>query len=137
MEILYHGSSINGIQVLKPCSKMQGTDKQAVYLTGSIPYALVYIWDQKKTGINQKWITCGLKNGIIYYEEQFPDQLRAFYEGVEGYLYTVEISDSFRPISNRENMYFSLDPVPVKIKYISRMCIRNFANSRSRVHSGS
>ena len=116
MDILYHGSSTNGIQVLQPRSKMHNSAKQTVYLTGSIPYALVYIWDQQKTGTNQKWVTCGLKNRIVYYEEQFPDQLRAFYEGVEGYLYTVEKSDSISPVSNRENMYFSSDPVPVKNK---------------------
>lgn len=120
MDFLYHGSSTQGINVLKPLSKLHGSDQKAVYLTKNIPYALVYIWDSIKIGICQKWVTCGLKNGIVYYEEQFPNQLQTFYEGVEGYLYTVPKKITIHPIENREQMYFSLNPVAVtKQIYIS------------------
>lgn len=114
MEFLYHGSSVSGIQALQPHSRLHGSDEQVVYLSGSIPYALVYIWNQKKTGTRQKWVTCWLKNGIVYYEEQFPGQLRAFYEGTAGYLYTVQKSDLFHSVSNRELMYFSSESVSVE-----------------------
>lgn len=87
MDFLYHGSSPQGINVLKPLSKLHGSNQKAVYLTENIPHALVYIWDSIKIGTCQKWVTCGLKNGIVYYEEQFPNQLQTFYEGVEGYIY--------------------------------------------------
>lgn len=115
-ETLYHGSSVSDIDVLMPRSALHLSNERVVYLTSSIPYALVYIWDQHKTGSSKKWVTCWQSKGITYYEEQFPGQLRAFYEGVEGYLYTVGKSASFHPVSNRENMYFSLDPVAVEHK---------------------
>lgn len=116
MDFLYHGSSAQGINVLEPLSNLHGSNKKAVYLTGNIPYALVYIWDPIKTSTSQKWVTCGLKNGIVYYEEQFPNQLKAFYEGVEGYLYAVPKDSTIQPVENREQMYFSLNPIAVTEK---------------------
>ena len=58
-------------------------------------------------------MTCGLNNGIVTYEEQFPDQLKAFYGGVSGYLYTADPGGSIQPIDNREDMYSSRNAVPV------------------------
>ncbi len=64
-------------------SKLHNSNQKVIYLTSNLAYALVYIWDSIKIGTKQKWITCGVKNGIVCYEEQFPAQLREFYEGVE------------------------------------------------------
>ncbi len=112
-DFLYHGSSAQGIDILKPIFKLHNSDKKVIYLTSNLPYALVYIWDSIKTGTNQKWVTCGLKNGIVYYEEQFPNQLKEFYEGVEGYIYAVPKGDTIQGVEKREQMYFSTNPLSV------------------------
>lgn len=107
-ETLYHGSSVSDIDVLVPRSALHLSNERVVYLTSSIPYALVYIWDQQKTGSSKKWVTCWQSKGITYYEEQFPGQLRAFYEGVEGpsvtlwffcFVYVEIIDNKFVPIA--------------------------------------
>ncbi len=54
-----------------------------------------------------KYVTGWMKNGIAYYEEQFPDQLRTFYQGVSGYLYRIADRDDIKPVDDRENMYYS------------------------------
>ena len=111
---LYHGSSVQGINTLNPISKLHNSDNKVVYLTSNVPYALVYIWDSIKTGTNQKWVTCGLKRGIVYYEEQFPNQLKELYEGVSGYLYVVPKDSTVQTVENREEMYFSTNPIAVR-----------------------
>lgn len=40
--------------VLEPFSTLYGTDKKVVYLTGSIPYALVYIWDGNHNNLRKE-----------------------------------------------------------------------------------
>lgn len=126
----YHGTSIPNIKTLEPRSHCHRTAQSTVgepcsekvlYLTSSIPYALVYIWDHKKTGTHAKWVTCGIQDGVVFYEEQFPNQLLAFYQGVSGYLYEVEaeISEtrshiSVSPLPNREEIYISYNPLPVQ-----------------------
>ena len=112
---LYHGSKVADIRSLEPRSKLHGSpEEKVVYLSGSIPYALVYIWDSEKTGYSGKWVTCALKSGVVHYEEMFPDQLKAFYEGVSGYLYFVEqTSEMERMPESHEDMFYSKKPVPV------------------------
>ncbi len=112
-DFLYHGSSVQGIEILNPISKLHNSDQKVIYLTSNLAFALVYIWDSIKTGTKQKWITCGVKNGIVYYEEQFPDQLREFYEGVEGYVYTAPKVDTIQCVEKREQMYFSTKPLSI------------------------
>lgn len=90
MEYLYHGSHVAGIKELKAQSKLHGTDKTIVYLTDNIPYALLYIWDAKHNGMSNKHVTAWVKEGITYYEEQFPAQLKCLYSGVSGWLYRIE-----------------------------------------------
>ena len=61
-----------------------------------------------------------IKNGIVYYEEQFEGQLEAFYKGVSGYVYCAEYREHFKPVENRESMYFSeIDSTVFKTIYIS------------------
>lgn len=113
MDYMYHGSNIAGITFLEPRSPLHGTDKKVVYLTGSIPYALVYIWDPKHTGYDRKHVTAWLKNGIANYEEQFPDQLELFYRNVSGYLYCIQNSKDCQSVGNRESMFYSEGKVPI------------------------
>lgn len=105
MPKLYHASSVSDIQTLKALSNLHGSDgEKVVYLTESLPYSLFYIWDAAH---NKKHVTCWLKDGIVYYEEQFPGQLRAFYKGVSGYVYVLDSCKDFEPMPNRESMWFS------------------------------
>lgn len=80
MNLLYHGSTISGLAALRPDAK------GAVFLTPNSTYALFYIRDRE---IN--WVTCAVgTDGIVRYEEQFPNQLRTIYGGIGGYIYACE-----------------------------------------------
>lgn len=111
---LYHGSHIAGIRCLLPNSPLHGTkDQMVTYLTANLPYALFYIWDAQHNHTNYKYVTCGIKNGVVIYEEQFPNQLSRFYQGVRGYLYCMDNSATVYPVEHREDMYYSSNPVSV------------------------
>lgn len=107
MNYLYHGSNVAGITALEPRSLLHNSDKKVVYLTGNIPFALIYIWDVKHTGYDRKYVTGWLRDGIANYEEQFPDQLELFYKNVSGYLYYIQNSIDFQPVDDRESMFYS------------------------------
>lgn len=111
--LLYHGSAVSGLTELQPLSTLHGKDQKVVYLSSCIPYVLLYIWDKAKTGYSQKWVTGWIKDGITYYEEQFPGQLKAFYDGVPGYIYSVLANDDTGTVQQRENMLYCNSPVPV------------------------
>jgi hypothetical protein len=118
-EYLYHGSNYSGITELEARSKLHNTDKKVVYLTDNIPYALYYIWDEKHNGYSGKHVTGWIKNGVAYYEEQFPDQLKSFYKGVSGYLYYISKGSDIQSVEDRECMYYSLESTVVaKVDYI-------------------
>ena len=110
--ILYHGSATPGIDTLKPLSKLHSDGSPVLYLTGNIPYALFYIWDASRTGSNYKFITCGIRDGIVTYEEQFPEQMQTLYQGAKGYLYVTQTGHA-EPILDRESMYFSREQLPI------------------------
>lgn len=111
---LYHGSYQAGIQTLNAVSFLHGdSERKVVYLTDSIPYALFYIWDSEHNKRIRKYVTCSVKEGIVYYEEQFPAQLTAFYDGVEGYVYQIKSKRTFLKVENCESVWFSCDNVAV------------------------
>lgn len=113
-DYIFHGSHEPDLEILKPLSVLHGEEnKKVLYLTDNIPYAIVYIWSSEKTGYG-KWVTSWLKDGVTYYEEQFPDQLKAFYEGVSGYLYCVNSSDSILTMPNREGLFYSTKSIAVE-----------------------
>lgn len=108
MNYLYHGSVIANIHIIKAESTLHGTDNTKVfYLTDNLPYSLFYIWDSSHNIKRNKHVTAWIKDGIVYYEEQFEGQLKAFYKGVSGYVYCVESNENFKPVENRESMWFS------------------------------
>ena len=113
MKHYYHGSSIGGITQLKACSNLHITGQKVVYLTDNAPYALFYIWDPAHNGCSVKHVTGWTKNGIAYYEEQFPDQLKTFYQGVSGYVYCISDSENIQAVENRKNMYYCIGDVAV------------------------
>ena len=111
MRNFYHGSDIPGIMQLEARSKLHNSEEMVVYLTDNIPYALYYIWDAKRNEYDGKYVTGWIKNEVAYYEEQFPDQLKTFYQGVSGYLYRIADREDIRQVENRENMYYSTERV--------------------------
>lgn len=113
MDFLYHGSITPGIIALEARSRLHGTDQMVVYLTDSIPYALFYIWDSERTGSNQKHVTGGFRGGQAFYEEQFPDQLRVFYQGVSGYLYRIRHTEAAQAMENRDGLFWQEGNVAV------------------------
>ncbi len=118
-ESLYHGSSVGDIAALEPRSLLHGTDRRVCYLTDSLAYAMVYIWDAARHQTAQKWVTCGFREGVPLYEEQFPDQLRTFYRGVRGFVYEVERSSDLERVENRPGLFYSDHPVkPVKVRTV-------------------
>lgn len=117
---LYHGSVYSGITELESRSILHNTDRKVVYLTDNIPYALFYIWDENHNDYSGKHITGWIKNGVAYYEEQFPDQLKTFYKGVSGYLYYIAQNSHIQFVENRECLYYCLeDTVVDEVDYIS------------------
>ena len=111
--LIYHGSAIPFLTELQPLSRLHNTEKNVVYLSSSIPYVLLYIWDSEKMQSSRKYVTGWLKDGITCYEEQFPGQLKAFYEGVRGYVYSVAQNDDMKFGQQREGMFYSELPVSV------------------------
>lgn len=119
MEYLYHGSAIAGIGALEPRSRLHGTERRVVYLTDNLPCALFYIWDGARIGYQEKHVTGGIRNGIAFYEEQFPNQLETFYGGVSGYLYHIPKTPAVRPLDGREGLYYVGETVaPAKAELI-------------------
>lgn len=117
MKYLYHGSAVPGIEALEARSILHGTDRRIVYLTDSIPYALLYIWDEGRTGSPVKHVTGWVKDGAAHYEEQFPHQLRRFYEGVSGWLYRTPRGDA-RAVEGREGLLYLEGDAPVEAEYV-------------------
>lgn len=113
MEYLYHGSAVAGITTLATRSLLHNSDKKVVYLTGSLPFALVYIWDGRHNHYDRKHVSGGIRNGTAFYEEWFPDQLKVFYKNVSGYVYCVRNCTDFQPVENRGNMLYSEHDVSV------------------------
>ncbi len=113
MKYFYHGSYISGISQLKANSKLHNSEENVVYLTDSIPYALLYIWDAKHNDCNGKHVTAWVKNGVTYYEEQFPDQLKTFYQDVMGSLYFIADDPNIKPMEHRDNFFYCSTDVSV------------------------
>ena len=113
MKYFYHGSFCAGIEQLDARSRLHNTDKKVVYLTDNIPYALFYIWDEQRNEYSGKYVTGWMRDGVAWYEEQFPEQLKTFYKGVSGYLYCIADDSNMKAVEDRENMFYSTDNVKV------------------------
>lgn len=84
----YHCSPVSGLTLLQP-HKPQAFDKPAsVYLTTSLPMALMY-------SIRNFEYTYGYtKDGRIYFEEYFPNALEVLYRGNRASLYLCTPADT-------------------------------------------
>lgn len=82
---LYHGSTVSGLEVLRPVSR-DAQGRPVLFLTDSFPYSLFYLRDREID-----FVTCGVgQDGIVRYDEKFPDQLKRMYQGRAGYVYETE-----------------------------------------------
>lgn len=97
----FHGSVTEGIKELHAVSKDHTSSDKAVYLTNNRAYALFYIWDSKN---EYKYITGGVRNGVVFYEEWFPNQLFELYHGVTGFIYHCTCDAKCKVTSMREGV---------------------------------
>lgn len=87
--MLYHGTNISGLQVIKANSKSHATGESVVYFTEDRCYALVCC----RNRVNN-FVTMGLSpDGRQHYYERFPKQLETLYGGKQGYLYLLTAAD--------------------------------------------
>ena len=87
--MLYHGTSIGGLEIIRANSKSHTTGKPVAYFAEDRCYALVCCRSR-----NENFVTMGPdKNGKQHYFERFPDQLRVLYGGKRGYLYILDSTD--------------------------------------------
>lgn len=87
--MLYHGTPIGGLNIIKANAKSHTTGKKVAYFTEDRCYALVCCRNQ-----SENFVTMGLrKDGKQHYFERFPNQLQTLYGGKRGYLYLLESTD--------------------------------------------
>ena len=111
MERLYHGSFFPDIHKLDAVSKNHDNEEEkVVYMTTNRAYSLFYIWNAEHNGI-KKWITSWIRDGIVGYHEQFPGQLKSFYNGVSGFIYYCSKNDNWIPASKPDTWMCSHDVV--------------------------
>ncbi len=95
----YHASPIKGIKVLEPRVSNHGIP--LIYFSKKRENVLVYLSNAvekycretgfQHTGKWQKWASYGFrKDRIQCIDEYYPDALRDTYQGVSGYIYSVE-----------------------------------------------
>ena len=109
--IAYHGSTVQGLSVLKPfANPTSNLDYAAVYLTSYKPLAAIYIWNKP-----YKWMNYGFADdGVPIYTESFPNALREFYEGVSGAIYTCGGDFEYDPNAKIKIAVVSKNDVTVK-----------------------
>jgi len=112
----YHGSPISGIKELGTRSTTHDKTKSyAVYLTPNRAYALFYIRDLEINHVT----CCVTTEGYIRYYEQFPDQLKKLYQGINGYLYICNQESHFEK-TNTLDVWVSRIPALVeRVEYIA------------------
>ena len=136
---LYHESFYSSIKELLPISKCNDNPNiKVVYLTESLPYSLFYIWDSKKNKRKSKWVTCWVQDNKVHYEEQFPNQVRKFYNKVTGYIYFVDIDEENLTKATEPKMWHTENKVTplkqIKIKNVYKEILKYEKNGEIIVH---
>lgn len=105
---LYHGSSTPNISVLHPFPSNH--DRPYVYLTHSIVLATIYAHNPltRPNGFFPYWWN---RDGILCYDEYFPNQLEEIYAGQAGSVY--ECEGDFPQLEQMKWVYLSEKDVPV------------------------
>ena len=62
---------------------------------------------------NINWVTCGVKeDGVVHYDEQFPNQLEKLYGGKSGFIYKSNDAELFTPGKSR-GIVVSKSPIAI------------------------
>ncbi|MCM1298448.1 MAG: hypothetical protein NC203_02375 [Firmicutes bacterium] len=87
--MLYHGTTVGGLSVIKANTRSHALGKPVAYFTEDRCYALACCRSR-----NENFVTMGLcKDGKQHYYERFPDQLKIIYGGKCGYIYFITRSN--------------------------------------------
>lgn len=106
--MLYHGTIIEGLKVIRANSKSHSRGGNAAYFTEDRCYALICCREPQNN-----FVTMGLKDdGRQHYYERFPEQLKVLYGGKRGYLYWLESADGL--INTNGHTWESRTDVPVQ-----------------------
>lgn len=106
--MLYHGTAIGNLRVIKANSKSHVTGKMVAYFTEDRCYALICCRDR-----NENFVTMGFRqDGKQHYYERFPNQLKTLYSGKQGYIYLIETSKGLR--NTKGHTWESEIDVPVR-----------------------
>lgn len=105
--MLFHGSNIGGLQIIKANSKSHATGESVAYFTEDRCYALVCCRSHENN-----FVTMGLKSdGKQHYYERFPEQLKTLYSGKRGYLYFLVTTDGM--VNTKGHTWESKTDVPI------------------------
>lgn len=106
---LYHGSDVPNLHELKPFASNH--DKPYAYLSTSDALALLYAHNAIKRpgGFFPYWFD---KEGLLHYDEYFPDQTRLLYQGQAGWVYTAE-ADGLTQLEKMPWVYVAEESVQV------------------------
>lgn len=91
--MLYHGSTLLGLAVIKANAKSHHSGKAVAYFTEDRCHALVCCRSR-----GENFVTMGLReDGKQHYFERFPRQLETLYKGKQGCLYCLESAEGLCP----------------------------------------
>lgn len=110
--ILYHGSSIANIKILKP--KQADHDRPYVYMTTIDVVAAFYLCNAVERPYY--WFPYGFEGGgdVPIYHELYPNALREVSEGVSGFIYEVIAEeDQVIPFKNIPCARLATEPIVV------------------------
>lgn len=121
-KVYYHASQQKDIKVLEP--RISNHNKPLIYFSSKRENVLVYLSNAiekfcKETnyeydGIYSTWGPYSFtKEGILQLEEYYKDALKDTYQGVSGYVYTVEEIPNQEILSDIKDVYVTSDKVTV------------------------
>lgn len=121
-KVYYHASQQKDIKVLEP--RISNHNKPLIYFSSKRENVLVYLSNAiekfcKETnyeydGIYSTWGPYSFtKEGLLQLEEYYKDALKDTYQGVSGYIYTVEEIPNQEVLSEIKDVYVTSDKVNV------------------------
>ena len=120
--MLYHASQTPHISTLIPHTSNHG--KPLIYFSSKPENVLVYLSNAVEkccreqgfshSGSYYKWASYGFtKDGLLQLDEYYPDATRDTYQGVSGFIYTVQEDAICKPMEDIPFAFTSSEPVPV------------------------
>ena len=115
----YHASQTPGLTMLEP--RVSNHGKPLIYVSDRRENVLVYLSNAvekhcrevgfQHQGTWRKWASYGFDGGKLVLEEYWPEATRETYQGVSGYVYTVE--GVFTPQADIPHAFTSAEPARV------------------------